>query len=48
MTTDTLTSGQRSIIEAMRQCGTPLTRKEYIAVDWNDEPPDPWERRGRM
>jgi hypothetical protein len=35
-----MSPGERAIIIAMRDFGGPLTRREYINVDWNDEPPD--------
>jgi DNA invertase Pin-like site-specific DNA recombinase len=38
----TMTPGQRGTIAILRDAGAPLTRPNYIGVDWNDELPEAW------
>jgi hypothetical protein len=37
-----LTSGQRGVIALLRMNGKPITRENYIALEYGDNVPDPW------
>jgi hypothetical protein len=30
------------LIETLREAGLPVTRENYILLNWGSEPPDPW------